>query len=121
MLVLSRRLNQKILIPGMNMSITVVGFKPGQVRLGIQAPPEVTVLREEVPDRTAEWGPPTLMATAGPSLEGRLRKVNQLLRNRLRAGCADLKLLRRQLDLGMISEAQSTLDKMAEDFQLMPR
>ena len=31
MLVLSRRLNEKILIPGMNMSITVVGFKPGQV------------------------------------------------------------------------------------------
>src|SRR5205807_6431142 len=85
MLVLSRRLHEKILIPGMNIAITVVGFKPGQVRLGIEAPPEVTVLREEVPDRVAEWGTPNMLASCGPSVELRLRKMNLLLRTRLRA------------------------------------
>ena len=48
MLVLSRRLNEKILFPGMSISVQVVAFKPGQVRLGIEAPPEVPVWREEV-------------------------------------------------------------------------
>jgi carbon storage regulator len=121
MLVLSRRLHEKILIPSMNIAITVVGFKPGQVRLGIEAPSQVTVLREEVPDRVAEWGAPNLLATSGPSVEARLRKMNQLMRHRLRAGRADLKLLRRQLDLGMTADAQVTLDKLEEEFQLLPQ
>jgi carbon storage regulator CsrA len=119
MLVLSRRLNERILFPGMNISVQVVAFKPGQVRLGIEAPPEVTVLREEVPDRVAEWGAPASPLRGATTLL-RLRKANQLLRNRLRAGSADLKLLRRQLDLGMTDEARVTLDKMEEDFELQP-
>ena len=85
MLVLSRRLNEKILFPGMSISVQVVAFKPGQVRLGIEAPPEVTVLREEVPDRVAELGAPA-SPLRGPATLLRLRKANQLLRNRLRAG-----------------------------------
>jgi carbon storage regulator len=120
MLVLTRRLNEKILIPGMKIAIQVVGFKPGQVRLGIEAPPEITVLREEVPDRVAEWGPPHSQSGES-SVEGKLRKVNQLLRNRIRSSSADLKLLRRQLDLGMIDEAQVTLNKMEEELQLVPQ
>jgi carbon storage regulator len=47
MLVLTRQLEQEILI-GENISIKVLSVSGGQVRLGIQAPPEVTILREEV-------------------------------------------------------------------------
>jgi carbon storage regulator len=48
MLVLSRRLNEKIVLPGLGVTIQVLGFRRGAVRLGIAAPPEVTVLRQEV-------------------------------------------------------------------------
>lgn len=48
MLVLSRRLNEKIVIPGLNITIEVVAVKPGVVRIGIEAPPDVKVFREEV-------------------------------------------------------------------------
>jgi carbon storage regulator CsrA len=58
MLVLSRRLNEKLLFPGLNTSIQVISIKSGLVRLGIDAPDHVHVLRGEVPDRTANWGPP---------------------------------------------------------------
>src|SRR6202043_1902567 len=51
MLVLSRRLNEKIVFPESNTVVQVVGVKPGVVRLGVRAPAEVTVLREEVHDR----------------------------------------------------------------------
>jgi carbon storage regulator len=47
MLVLSRKLNEKIIING-NITITVVKIDRNQVRLGIQAPGEVPVYREEI-------------------------------------------------------------------------
>lgn len=47
MLVLSRKLNQEIRI-GENIVVRVIGIKGNQVRLGIVAPTEVPVLREEI-------------------------------------------------------------------------
>jgi carbon storage regulator len=48
MLVLSRRLNEKIVLPSLNLTIQIVAVKPGMVRLGIEAPAEVKVFREEL-------------------------------------------------------------------------
>ena len=48
MLVLSRRLHEKIQFPGLNITIQVVAIKPGVVRIGIQAPLNVKVFREEI-------------------------------------------------------------------------
>ena len=50
MLVLSRRLGETLII-GDNVNITVLGISGNQVRLGIAAPKEVSVHREEVYDR----------------------------------------------------------------------
>ncbi len=47
MLVLSRKLNESIFV-GDNIKITVVEIGPGKVRLGIEAPKDVPVHREEV-------------------------------------------------------------------------
>lgn len=47
MLVLSRKLNQEIRI-GENVVVRVVAIKGNQVRLGIVAPAEVPVVREEI-------------------------------------------------------------------------
>ena len=47
MLVLSRRTNQSIVI-GPDITVTVLEVKGDQVRLGIQAPREVSVHREEI-------------------------------------------------------------------------
>jgi carbon storage regulator len=47
MLVLTRKLNQEIRIAE-DIVIRVIGIKGGQVRLGIVAPEEVPVLREEL-------------------------------------------------------------------------
>lgn len=47
MLVLSREINERLRI-GDNIWITVVRIQGGKVRLGIQAPPDVVVHREEV-------------------------------------------------------------------------
>ncbi len=47
MLVLSRKLNEKIVI-GDNIVVTVVKIDRNQVRIGIQAPGDVSVYREEI-------------------------------------------------------------------------
>lgn len=50
MLILSRRPNESVRIAG-NVIITVVGFSGSQVRLGITAPPDIAIDREEVHQR----------------------------------------------------------------------
>ena len=53
MLVLTRKLMEKLFI-GDDICVTVVRLEGGQVRLGIDAPREVTVVRAElVPERLA--------------------------------------------------------------------
>jgi carbon storage regulator len=47
MLVLSRKLNEKIVIDG-EIVVTVVKIDRNQIRLGIEAPPHVRVFREEI-------------------------------------------------------------------------
>jgi carbon storage regulator len=47
MLVLSRKLNEKIVIDG-GIVVTVVKIDRNQVRLGIEAPGHVGVFREEI-------------------------------------------------------------------------
>ena len=47
MLVLSRKLNEKIVIDG-EIVITVVKIDRNQVRLGIEAPGHIPVYREEI-------------------------------------------------------------------------
>jgi len=53
MLVLSRKLNEEVII-GDNIRITVVAIRGNQVRLGFTAPPDVAIQRQELreEDRT---------------------------------------------------------------------
>ena len=53
MLVLSRRVGEEIVIDG-HIRLTVIAVKGDGVRVGIAAPPSVTVDRKEVHDRRAE-------------------------------------------------------------------
>ena len=50
MLVLSRREGEKLIIGG-NVTVTVLGVRGHQVRIGIDAPSDVTVNREEICQR----------------------------------------------------------------------
>jgi carbon storage regulator len=56
MLVLSRKVGERILI-GDDIVLTVVRIAPGGVRLGIEAPMEMGVVREELSDELVHAGP----------------------------------------------------------------
>ena len=55
MLVLSRKVGERILI-GDQITVTVVRISGGGVRLGIEAPPEMAVIREELQDNLDKQG-----------------------------------------------------------------
>lgn len=56
MLVLSRKLDERILI-GKDIEVIVVEIRGDNVRLGIKAPQNLTVHREEVAERIANGEP----------------------------------------------------------------
>jgi carbon storage regulator len=47
MLILTRRVGEKLVI-GENVIVTVLGVKGNQIRIGIDAPSEIQVHREEI-------------------------------------------------------------------------
>ena len=71
MLVLSRRMQEKIYIPALNVTVQVVGVNGGRVRLAIEAPPEVTVLREEVQGPGTDAQAPRSAPPSVPTERGR--------------------------------------------------
>lgn len=55
MLILTRRTGESLVI-GKDIAITVLGVKGNQVRIGIKAPKDVAVHREEISERIRKEG-----------------------------------------------------------------
>ena len=76
MLILTRKVNQRIVIGG-SVVLTVSRLDGGFVRLGVEAPPEVLVLREELvrpaADRARKTGTPGRAARPARGPAGRRR------------------------------------------------
>jgi carbon storage regulator CsrA len=111
MLVLSRRQGQRVLFPKLNIAVQVVGTNGSTVRLGINAPADVIVLREEIADLGADSRPP-------PDTETRL---SHGFRGRLNTLAVALHLTEKQLKAGLTAEAAATLNGAQEHLQrLLP-
>jgi carbon storage regulator CsrA len=118
MLVLSRRLNQKIAFPNIQTTVQVISMKGAVVRLGIDAPEHITVLREELLQWNDFHDQQVMAKSRLTCAEDQLR---HLLNNRLNASEIGLVLLRRQLELGLSQEMSATLDKIESNLQNIKR
>jgi len=67
MLVLTRKVGENIII-GDNIRVTIVSIDGGKVRIGIEAPRDVTVDRQEIYERRKAAVSPAALAATGGSL-----------------------------------------------------
>src|SRR2546423_909286 len=61
MLVLTRRPGEAIVLPGLGVTVRVLSVKGRCVRVGVEAPPSVAVLRDELLALPAARPPPALV------------------------------------------------------------
>jgi carbon storage regulator CsrA len=121
MLVLSSRLHEKIHLPDLHTTIEVVAIQSGAVRLGIEAPEDVRVLRQGIPDRVAEWGPAPTTSRATEAEVPALQQVRRLVDRRLEITRVGIDELRRLLAGGRTSDAEAVLEKIDEDLRMLGR
>ncbi|MGE0609228.1 MAG: response regulator [Pirellulales bacterium] len=102
MLVLSRRVNQSIVFPSLGVSVEVLQTKGNTTRLGISAPPQVEVLRDEllISDGTQTHG----VIPSSPA-----KNWSHEVRGRLNTAVMGLYLVEKQLQAGLTEEAQAVL------------
>jgi len=96
MLVLFRHQGQKIVFPGLGVSIEILRSNGTGAKLGITAPVDIEVHREEVHERKNSF----VADLPGTSIQDSERQRRQDLRNQLNELTVKLRLLQRQLDQG---------------------
>src|SRR4051812_29185682 len=119
MLVLSRRLNEKILLPAIDTAVQVVAIKNGVVRLGIEAPPEVAVLREELQQRAPGHGPAGPRPGNRAAPEGLPDGLCRQLCGRLQVTAVGLGTAHLLLDAGRAEDAKEVLGRIQDDLRLL--
>lgn len=107
MLVLSRRPGQKIVFPGLGIAIEVLCSRGSVTRLGISAPDDVAVVRDEVLERT-ERG----QATEDSALSAADRERRHEWRNKLNHLMLKLELIKGQLELGRAINPEQQLSEL---------
>jgi carbon storage regulator CsrA len=113
MLVLSRRADEKIVFPGLGISLTVLRVKGSVVKVGVDAPRQVKVLRDEVSPESVDSGKdaPLLQQL----IDSASCDVRHELLNRLNKVSLSLHLLRKQSEAGLHGEAESLLANTLRD------
>ncbi len=110
MLVLSRKENQRVVFPNLGITVEILRIAANRVQVGVKAPDDVRILRGELVDEQelAEYDEPA-------------RKRNHELRNRLNSANLAMHLLQKQLDAGMVEDAEATLAGALDTFSELDR
>lgn len=114
MLVLSRRENDRVVFPDLDINVHVLRVSGGNVRIGIEAPSDVRVLRHELCESSSVTGEPL------PEYLG-ARRLRHLLRNGLNAAKIGFHLALRHLDIGQNGEARATLERALTEMENLER
>lgn len=119
MLVLSRRENEKVLFPHLGIVVEVLKIKGNQIRLGIEAPAEVEVIRGELARKPRSGNASQAWVDFGA--------LNETIRARLHTAARDLHDLHEQMECGDTTEAEANifrifreLQSLDDDVALMP-
>jgi carbon storage regulator CsrA len=113
MLVLSRRATESIRFPQLGISVSIVSVKGCRVQVGIDAPAEIKIIRNEL-DSSSQTGPkPNALLAEGcverHALGGPSKQQQHEFKNRLNQATLGLHLAQKQLAAGLSDAASKTL------------
>ncbi len=119
MLVLSRRQDDKIVFPNLGITVEILKIAGRSVRLGVEAPPNVRVLRHELADkeRREDAGSVAAASQASEPASPAAKSLDHQLRNRLNRATIGLQLAQKQIEVGQLENADRTLVKVLAEFQ----
>src|SRR5882757_2337595 len=116
MLVLSRGRNDKVVFPTLGISVEILRVAGNKVRLGIDAPHEIPVHRHEVSERIKANGESETIKFPS-SQETLAARLTHSTRNRLNAAALGLHLLHHNIELGDLTDAESTIFKIFNELK----
>jgi carbon storage regulator CsrA len=111
-LVLTRRENEKILLPDVGVTVELMAVTGNRARLGISAPANIRILREEV---AASQDVLKQAMDRGPVS----REFAHALRNRLNAAILAAETVRLQIEAQQFAETSATLDRIVAELRAM--
>lgn len=110
MLVLSRRPTEKVVFPQIGVTIHVLRNNGKTVRLGIDAPPHLQVVRDELTSPLATKLPPPPGTLSAHDWANRLNRVS-----------LGLHLVQRQRELGLVEKSEATLARLFQTLDEIDR
>jgi carbon storage regulator CsrA len=110
MLVLSRKAEQKVCFPGLGITVHILQIKGSSVRVGVDAPVEVRIMRDELQDGTGPSQPRTHVVRLP-------RELRHELRNQMNTLSLALHLFKQEIDSGHLQDAEETFEKLVEHIE----
>jgi carbon storage regulator CsrA len=110
MLVLSRKENEKVMFPHLGIALQILRVGGGKVRLGIEAPDDVSVVRHEIANDEQ-------LAEFSERLKQRAHSATHEARNKLHTTLLGLCLVQKQLSRNLFDDAEETLAQLIETLQ----
>jgi len=110
MLVLSRKENEKVLFPHLGIALQILRSTGGKVRLGIEAPGDVSVVRAEIASEEQ-------ISQFAELLKRSAKSLTHAVRNRLHETMLGMYVVQKQLALERFEEAEETLDHLILDLK----
>ena len=116
MLVLTRREMERVLFPTLGISIEVLRVQGNKTRLGIDAPPDIPVLRHQLTERKS-----TELTPDGSSTRKQLLDLAHIVRRRLDGATSALNQLHQELDDTGEAHVQEIVLRLYRDLESLER
>ena len=116
MLVLTRRQKEKVLFPTLGISIELLGVQGNKTRLGIDAPPDIPVLRHELTQRKS-----VELTPEGSTTRKQLIDLAHLVRQRLDKASLALNKLHSELEKNQEEQTQEIVMDLYQDLEAMEK
>jgi carbon storage regulator CsrA len=111
MLVLSRGRNDKVVFPSLGISVEILRIASNKVRIGIDAPDEISVLRHEIAEQEAHVNRLGGVNPASPA------RLSHAIRNRLHRATMGLHVLHKKVESGDAHDAETMIFKIFNELK----